>query len=52
MTEEKPRLTRHEVRKRLREKAHELDRDMAKNAKAEDARIDEMIRKSIKDHGA
>jgi len=52
MTEEKPRLTRDEVRKRLREKGRDLDRDAAKNAMSEDARIHAMVSKSIKDHGA
>jgi hypothetical protein len=50
MSEEKPHLTRDEVRKRLRDKGR--DGDDAKNAAIDDARIDAMVRKSIEDHGA
>ena len=49
MSDRKPRLTRAEVQKRYREKARDLDRDAAKR---DDAKMDEMVRKNIEDHGA
>jgi hypothetical protein len=52
MSDEKPRLTRDEQRKRLREKARDLDQQAAQNAVGEDAKLDAMVRKSIRDHGS
>ena len=45
-------LTRDEQRKRLREKARDLDREVAERSVAEEAKLDAMVRKSIEDHGA
>lgn len=52
MANERTQLTRDEQRKRLRVKARDLDHKVAQNAVAEDAALDAMVRKSIKDHGA
>lgn len=51
MSEEKPRRTRDEARKLMREKGRDLDGDAAKSPTSDDAKIDAMVRKSIKDHG-
>jgi len=52
MSNDKPRLTRDEQRKRLRANARDLDREVAEKAVGEDARLDAMVRKSIRDQGA
>ena len=52
MAEERTQLTRDEQRKRLQVKARDLDHKVAQIAFDDDAAIDAMVRKSIKDHGA
>jgi hypothetical protein len=46
------RLTRDEQRERLHVKARDLDHKVAQTAVTDDAVLDAMVRKSIKDHGA
>jgi hypothetical protein len=52
MSDKKPRLTKQEQRKRVREKARDLNQKAMQNAAGDDARVDAMIKKSIRDHGA
>jgi hypothetical protein len=52
MANDRTRLTRDEQRTRLKEKARDLDHEVAERSVAEEAKLDAMVRKSIKDYGA
>lgn len=52
MPEKAKRLTQAEQSKRFRQKVKELIDAGGLNATEADARLDEMVRRSIKDHGA
>lgn len=52
MTERKPRLGREAQRNRFNDRAREREKDAAPKVLSDDAKLDDMVRKSIADHGA